>query len=140
MKNLSRCRAGSGVSLVEVLFAVGLLTVVLAALTTVFLGGLRLLRQAQEVATASSLARQEMEKIKERDYTGFPSTAVVYDGRAGDAPSGGFPPAPYPRQDLGKQYFLVVRSNPIDDKLQKVAVEIHWDVSKVQSLETILHR
>ena len=115
------------------------MAVVIVALLTVFIGGLRMLSQAQDVAQAGSLVREQMEKIREGAYTYSPVN-VTFDGRTPDLAIGGFPPGPYPTQNRGKDYTMVVRVKTLDDKLNSVMVEAHWDTDKVQTLETVLHR
>ena len=117
------------------------MALVIVALLTVFIGGLRLLSQAQDVAQAGSLARTQVERIREGSYSyGYSPVNVTFDGRTPDATVGGFPPPPYPGQNQGKDYKVVVRVKTLDDKLNSIFVEVHWDNDKVQTLETIIHR
>ena len=107
-------------SLLEVILTVGLFALVVVGLLVVFEGGLKLLEQAEQAETASSIARQELEQIK------LGATVDgVFDGSIPTPPVSGFPPAPYPALTRNRPYSLIVRSTSTSSRLRRIDVEVH---------------
>ena len=100
-----------GFNLAEVLLAVFLITLALLAVVGVFTASLPFLSHNREAATASALARSLHEEMLARG--GLPTTPTLFRGSVPDPPVAGFPPAPYPRQQVeGRDYDFEVRVDP----------------------------
>lgn len=121
-----------GFSLLEVMLTVGLLALVVVGLLVVFEGGLKLLEQAEQTETASSIARQELEQIKlGATVDGF------FDGATPTPPINGFPPAPYPAVVRNRSYHLVVRATSTSSRLRRIDVEVHDGARTVITMSSV---
>lgn len=107
-------------------------------LTTLFLlltRSLVSMTRSEQVEQATSIARREIERIKERQ---FPLREGLYDGRIPHARNDGFPPAPYPRTSRGKDYYVVVESKALDERLIHVKVSIYDNDRMLSELVAVL--
>jgi prepilin-type N-terminal cleavage/methylation domain-containing protein len=71
--NLSRVDNNSGFSMLEILLAVAILTIGMMATTTLALGVINGNSVSKKVTTASVLAQDKIESIREVGYRGLPS-------------------------------------------------------------------
>ncbi len=99
----------NGLTLGEVIVALGLLAIVTLSLLAAFTSGVRMMSQSTDLSMATDCARDFMETVKSE---GYDLTAVgKFDGRlptASDSATG-FPPNPYPVATRNDQnYSLVV--------------------------------
>jgi type II secretory pathway pseudopilin PulG len=122
-------RALKAFSLVELMIGMALITLALLAMIGVFFSGLRLMTQGESLTAATETGRALLEQVKVSGYDAIPAAAADFDARRNDAPLGGFPPAPYPR-DAANQYPIRVRVNPLREDLKVVAVEVYFDPSR----------
>lgn len=139
-----------GYSLMELVLALGVVTVAVLALITVFISGLELSARSRDLATATELARAVMERTKLNLRTaGFayvPAGSYTFDGRAPaprvGAPPLDFPPDPYPGvPNLNGQRYsvLVTGSEPNPGKLKEMRVEVLFGPSSRVVVETRFH-
>ncbi|MBI3926356.1 MAG: hypothetical protein HY319_12515 [Armatimonadetes bacterium] len=137
-----RWRPGAGLTLLETLLAIGILAVVSLAVVAVFVGGLRLLARSSEIATATEIARDFLERTKLTGYGALPPGTNRFDGSVPDpASASGFPQGPYPKfPSGGREYTLVVSSQPVpgSSSLMSVQVEVRWDEVSFVRMETYL--
>lgn len=124
-------RPQKGVTLIEVMLALGILAVALLSLIAVFTSGLKLARASDQVTTASTVGQEFLELVKGKGYT---QTAVgTYDGRVSTPQdtATGFPFAPYPsvKRESG-DYTLVVDCQDVTSTIRGVKVEVYWDTQK----------
>jgi type II secretory pathway pseudopilin PulG len=121
----------------EVILCLGLFAIVIVALFTVILGGLRMQTKAEVVELASSVARQQIEAIKND-----PMAVVegLYDGRIPTAPVEEFPPPPYPTVERGRDFWTLVEVSPSDNRLWYVRVRVFSSEGEETSMETLLKR
>ena len=124
-----------GLSLLEVIFSIGLVAIVLVALLTVMIGGLKLIEQSERVEVGTGLAREQVEQIKSYLYSPVDG---VFDGNTPTPTVNGFPPGPYPKAIKNRDYFLVVRVTSLDERLRRVDVEVQSDKQKVVTLSTVI--
>ena len=131
-----------GLTLIEVVLSLGILSVVLLSLLAVFTSGLKLARSSDQATVATTVGQEFMELVRAR---GFGSTAVgVYDGRLNDPPdpSTGFPFTPYPAIAIDHEtYTLVVTCEDVSPTLRSVKVDVYWDLVREGKLTfyTIVH-
>ncbi|MBI3924632.1 MAG: hypothetical protein HY319_03755 [Armatimonadetes bacterium] len=132
-----RLRLRQGVTLMEILIAIGIVAIAILALVAVFISGTKLVAQSQEVATGTQVARAELERIRDSGYDRVPDTDLTFDGRIPDATVSGFPPLPYPSSPEG--YQVVVTVSQRGYYLKSVTVEAHWGSDQRVVLQTYLH-
>ncbi len=113
----------SGLTLIETLVALA----VLGIIAVLFLNGLAIISKstfiADEQATAESLARSQIEWIKNADY--------VYDATE-------YPPATIPDGKDYIDYLAVITAEPLrnpDDGIQKITVTVKRSDTEVTKLE-----
>lgn len=113
------------------MIAVAITSVALLTMIGVYTSGARLMARARDISSATQVARQVLETVKEGGYHAIPTGQVSYDGRSPDPidPILGFPPAPYPATKFNRcELFLVVRCQPVDTRpLKAVTVEVYYD-------------
>lgn len=115
----------------------GVLAVAMLTLMLLFGRGLQLSSQAEERTRAAEIAREFLEAVKAQGGYRQVVPDAVYDGRAGDPPSGDFPPPPYPKVTLeGHDYHLVVRTANESLRVRALAVEVWWKEGGRVILET----
>ena len=132
-----------GLTVLETLIAVGLLSVALLSLLLVFTQGMRWLRQSSQVTGATDVAREFLERVRANGYDQV--VVGTYDGRLPvptppDATMG-FPPGPYPQGIRNKErYTLVVRADAtgLPPNTVAVKVDVYWNDQGKISLETYL--
>lgn len=127
-----------GLTLLETVLALGLLPVLVLSLFFLFGRVLRLQAQSDDLGRAGEGARSLMEEIRALPYARLPATAS-FDGAAHQpANAQGFPPAPYPSQEIdGRLYAYRVRVDP-DGNGRAVRVEAVWPPNHKVVLETRL--
>lgn len=125
--------AERGLSLAEVMLALGLAAATLLVMMITFTGGLRLLSHSEDTAEAAGVARQIMERILARDYL-FRGTDVTFDG--GPAVRG-FPPSPYPQITLRHTYKIKVTLTHLDAFRNHVQVDLSWPPNHSLHVEAI---
>ena len=106
-----------GYTLIEVLVALGLLGVFAAVFLTGIATSSKAILIADERTTAESLARSQMEYVKELDYNG----ATLYD------------PAPIPAEHVG--FSATIDAVELAAGLQKITVTIDYYGEVVITLE-----
>lgn len=126
-----------GLSLAEVIIAIGLLAVAIVSLVAMFSRGMIQLGHSKQVSQATDAAQTCLETIK----AGGPGFVALgtFDGRQDDpANADGFPPAPYPKTAEG--YPLVVRASQTGTPAGTVAVsvEVFYESGQKVYLETYL--
>lgn len=130
-----------GLTLLETLIAMVVLTVAILGLAGVFISGLRLVDASANLTGATNVAREFLETVKERGYS---STSVgTFDGRTPDPANTTttFPPAPYPTTSVGRQTFtLVVRCLEFSPTIRSVQVDVYWDQDSKASFATMVHQ
>lgn len=125
-------------SLLEVMLALAVLAILLVSLVLVLTGGLRLISQADRSDQANALALHMMERIKERSVIPVEGD---FDGRASPTPQVlGFPPTPYPKAELERNFEFVVRVAAHSERLWHVKVEVYEDESRAASMEGFVLR
>jgi hypothetical protein len=118
----------------------------LIALIGVITFGLQMLLRSKEMATATEVGREVMERIKVNVRTlglGYlPVGSYVFDGRI-PAPASGaplFPPGPYPVANAnGGTYPVVVSGQEIGPRLKAVTVEVYYSATGKILLNTRMH-
>lgn len=134
-------RRGRGLTVTEVVIALGILAVAILAIVAAFLGALELNSRSLEMSVATQVGRDFLEQAKENGYDKVPEGTFTYQGANNDPPTAdGFPPAPYPRvQANGRDYTLLVRVSTKGATLKVVAVEVSWGKQGRVILETYLY-
>lgn len=117
-------------SLLEVLIAIAVMTMAVLSVVALFTSGLRMKTKLSQVALATEIARETMERIKSQGFTTLPPVGSTFDGSLPTPQTlSGFPPAPYPtiRRD-GRDYFVVVAVSEVTGRprLRTVDVEVRW--------------
>ena len=139
-----------GLTLSEIIVALGLITTAALALIAAFLGGYRMMTQSTNLSMATEVGRELLETIKSNGYestmTGdfdgrIPDPATVVPVVAGVPPYPDFPPAPYPTgvRD-GQEYRIELLSTQHSDTTRLLRVLVHWGEGHHTSLATIIHK
>ena len=129
-----------GLSLAELLLAVGFLAAILIMMVAVMGNGLRWQANSRSYSLAYSAGRDLLERIREAGAAQLPAPQV-FDGRIGQAAVGtpAFPPAPYPALKTDHETFsYVVTVAQVQPGLSSVKVETYWDSRHKVTLETYL--
>jgi type II secretory pathway pseudopilin PulG len=129
-------------TLLEVMLAMGIISVAFLSMILVFTNGLKLMGQSTQFTEATEVARSFLEVTRRKGYATV--TPGVYDGRpATPTPvSGtGFPFAPYPRATANKgEYTLLVEAVQVPappPNVRSVKVTVFWNANRSQtSLQT----
>lgn len=134
----------------ELMIALGLVTVAVLSLITVFISGLQMSARSRDLATATELARAVLERTKlnmrQGGFGAVPNGSYTFDGRVPDARVGAapldFPPDPYPgvANLNGRSYAIrVTGDEPNPGKLKEMRVEVLFGDRSRVVLETRLH-
>jgi type II secretory pathway pseudopilin PulG len=132
----------------EIVIALGILSIVALALIITMISGIRASAQARRVSQGTHLAHQCMERIRTNLKVGgssyLPAGTYKFDGQLPDPPVGTapltFPPSPYPTYQLDQQdYRVVIYGSELSPKLRQVSVEVLWGPSGHAALETHFH-
>ncbi len=134
-------RLRRGLTLLEIILAIGIVAVAILAMILVFTKGLRLVSQSSQVTGATQVARQMLEVVKERGYAQI--TTGNYDGTVPDLPNGttGFPPLPYPSVVLNKiEYTISVEATTagMPANLIAVKVDVFWNARSKVTMQTYI--
>ncbi len=124
-------KAKRGVSLIEVMLALGLITTAALAIMSVYAMGLQQSVKAEKVLKATEIAREVMENVRELGYDEIPDTDTVFDARKGDSAVGSFPPSPYPRRG---EHEIEVLVETVAPGLKSVCVRAYYDKGPGQSV------
>lgn len=113
--------------------------VAILTLLAVLIGGLRLLEKSEETTEATSVAREQMERIKAGSYPHALGNEV-FDGRVPDATVEEFPPAPYPKRQGKFTYYTRVAVRPLDAVRFDVVVQVYWNQKSSLEMECVVTR
>jgi prepilin-type N-terminal cleavage/methylation domain-containing protein len=133
-----------GFSLLEVMLAIALMGIVAVAFLGALATGSKAIFIADERATAESLARTEMEYVRNQDYSGAP---WAYDLPSGTPPAD--PPTWWDEDnphtlpegyngytvDVSAVPLHVIGGYPVDDGIQKIIVVITHQDKEIFTLE-----
>lgn len=127
-----------GLSLIEVILALGLLPVLVLSLFFLFTRGLKLQRQADDLTRASEVGRRMLEATRTFPYANIPVN-TSFDGRNGQPrDANGFPPVPYPAYSLDQQTYRLRVETADDGGARAIKVEVFWPGNHRLVLETRL--
>ena len=128
-----------GYSLLEILFAVGLLSFALLTMIGVYASGFKLLANGRDLTAATDVARGALTALQEVRFSDLPDAATTYDGRAAGAAPQDFPPAPWPSTTVNHRKFaLVVAVRPRTPTLKELTVSVYWGPSGRVTLQTLV--
>lgn len=131
-----------GLSLVEVVVAIGVLAMSVLALMGVLTGIFKLSAQTDESAVAMRGAQELLDRLR-TDSMELPSLAVSFDGAANEPKLQGFPPDPYPKQQIeGQEFAYRVEWEPVPGKvdLYLVHIGVHWGKNHQVKLDSYVFR
>jgi type II secretory pathway pseudopilin PulG len=130
-------RSNKGVTLAELVVAMGIVSVALLAIMGVLIQSTGALNSDRKISTASQLARQVMEAVRAGGHLTIPEGTVTFDGRADHPKVNDFPPDPYPgvKVDEG-EFHISVTAERKPPNLKSVTVEVYWDVDKKVALQS----
>lgn len=134
-------RPACGLTLVEVLVALSLITIAVLALMAIFLAGTRMMRQATDVTMATDVGREFLETVKYDGY--YKLSTGHYDGRVPDPQDATtqFPRGPYPSIKRGSQeYFLLVDVTDESAQNRLVKVQVYWADTHHITLATMVRQ
>ncbi len=128
----------AGVTLAEIILAIGLLSVAVLGLLGVFVSQMALSGKSSQMSTADRLGHSLLEKSRRRGYNEI--SAGSFSGSLPDPVSAsGFPPWPYPKQTVNNRAFVLnVTAALVQPGLMGIQVDVHWDGGKT-SLKTYVH-
>lgn len=128
-----------GLTVAEVLLALGLFTIVVLGFSVVILSGMRLNLQGDKMSQGTQIARSVMENAKKKGYANI--ATGLFDGRLATptAPdvATGFPPSPYPKQG---DYQVVVQVSDISPSSRSVKVDVYWSAVSKVTLYSMVHQ
>lgn len=136
--------ARRGLTLAEILIAIGLFAAVTLALGSLVISGLKLNRQGGEMSLATEFGREFLETVKQRGYPMISNG--TFDGRlATPTPpvvATGFPPAPYPFpiSPSNSKYRLVVVAGDFSPGVKSVQVDVWYAARSKIRLYTLVHQ
>ena len=122
-----------GLSLLEILFALVLVTVAVLAVVSVYIGGMRLSAKGERLFIASETGKAVLERIREAGFSEIPDGTRTFDGRSNDPQLGDFPPPPYPAQG---DYPILVETHLQEANLKSVTVRVFYDKDNSVVLQT----
>jgi hypothetical protein len=125
----------------EVIMALGILATAILAIVAGFLGALELNSRSVEMAVATQVGRDFLERVKEQGYDRVPEGTFTFRGASNDPRTAlGFPPDPYPRVTANERdHCLLVRVGTKGATLKVVSVEVTWGTKGRIILETYLY-
>ncbi|MBI3924008.1 MAG: hypothetical protein HY319_00555 [Armatimonadetes bacterium] len=130
-----------GLTLLEIMIALGITSFTLLTMIGVYASGLHLMARSKGITTGTELGREVLEMAREQGFTSVPAEEVTYDGRVPDPGHAflGFPPEPYPAATVdGKTYPMVVKVSPVSDQLKSITVQVYYDGGSKVTLQTLL--
>ena len=120
----------SGLTLAEVIIAVGLIGFVTLGLIGTIVGGLKLMSRSETRTAASNLGAGVIEAISDNGgFHSIPDSILTFDGKTPDPQIDEFPPAPYPGDD---RFTTTVRCRVVTPKTRAVQVEVSWRQGSIQ--------
>lgn len=126
-----------GVSLLEVLLALGIFSVALLGIMGVYAIGMKQSVVAEQSFRATEMGSEILERVGELGFDDLPDTNVEFDSRRGDLAVDGFPPAPYPtRNNLQAQVYV----DQMGPTLKSVCVRVHYQSGKSVGFQTYFRR
>lgn len=134
-------RGTRGLTLAELILALGILSVVALSLLAAFLAGTQLLSESNNITAATEVGREFLEQVR---ADGYEATAVGrFDGRIPNPRDGAtqFPPSPYPMaisNDI--RYTLLVSCEQYSPTTRLVRVESIWGADRRINLTTMVHQ
>lgn len=128
-------------TLAEVILALGILTSAILAIVAAFIGALELNSRSVEIAVATQVGRDFLERVKEQGYDVVPEGTFVFSGSDNNPRTAqGFPPDPYPSiRANDRDHTLLVRVGTKGATLKVVTVEVSWGNKGQVVLETYLY-
>lgn len=126
-----------GLTLLEVMLAIGVVAVAILGLLGLFGSGLRLLRNSNQMSQANEIANEVLEESRS---LGDIPVGVSFDGAANQPPDAatGFPPAPYPSLSVDGQRYDIKVTTAADPAGVAVLVEVAWAAQSRVRLESLL--
>lgn len=130
-----------GFSLIEILWAVAILSILIVTVTGIFTGLLLSSKKNNKLVTATGLAEKQLEYIKLLSSTDIPINSV-YDGsvQVGDNIHDDVYFPPYPPQPAflrefveGIMYYYKIETSYVPDtgdKVINIKVTVYWDVNQ----------
>ena len=123
-----------GLSLIEVLVAMGLVASAVLALVSVYLGGIKLSRKSEKILLATETAKAMLEVVREKGFDAIPAETKIFRGQENDPRTEqGFPPDPYPAEG---DFFITVETRERESNLRSVTVKVIYDGKSSVSLQT----
>jgi len=124
-----------GLSLMEVMIALGIVAFALVTMIGVYISSIRLMTRGEEMTKASEIAQTSLEQAKLLGYGNVPEVETTFDGRVPNPQVAGFPPPPYPALD---NYDIVFKTDKLEDGLKSVTVKVFYDKRSHVTLQTYL--
>jgi type II secretory pathway pseudopilin PulG len=122
LKGVADCQA-VGISLLEVMLALALVTAAVLAILSVYATGLRQSAESERMLKATEMARELMEGVLQSGFEALPDSQTTFDGRVPDPPADGIPPPPYPKRDDLEALVIV---DQVEPQLKSVYVKIFY--------------
>jgi hypothetical protein len=119
------------------MMVLGLLAIVMTGLFILMAHSLFALSHAEQHQQAVSAGRYLIESMKERDVS---FQIGVFDGRIPTDTIDGFPPPPYPSVVHGREYWFVVETTEVSDRLLGMVVKVVDEDRVVTQIETVLKK
>lgn len=130
-----------GLSLAEVILALGLISIAGLALIATFLSGTRMMDQSTDLSMATDVGREFLETVRAQ---GYEQTVVgVFDGSLPTPPDAttAFPSAPYPTTVRDQEEFTVtVDCSQYSPSTRLLKVTVSWEGKHRTTLAAMIHR
>lgn len=125
-----------GLTLMEILIALGLVAFALLTMVGVCIRGTHLMTRGERITIATDVGREVLESLKQQGYAALPAADSLFDGRVPDpADASGFPGPPYPSS---RSCNLVIRTEKLDTELKSVTVTVYYDGTSHVEFQTYL--
>lgn len=131
-------RSAAGLTLAELMVAIGIVSFSLLTLMGVLTYSLGAVDGDRQLSTASNLAREVMESVRSDGFTSIPAGTLTFDGRVPDPKAGDFPPAPYPLVVNEEGDYEVVVSVAPKGVLKSVTVDVYYQTERKVTLQCYL--
>lgn len=139
---MDRQLANRGLTTIETLVAIGIVSITLLAIMALFTASFRSVNQTSELTNGVEIARELIESVKVLGREAPPPVDGIYKGSIPTPQEeSGFPPAPYPEVERGGVRYtlqVTVAPAPGTTRAKAITVEVTWKDGGRTELQTFL--
>lgn len=121
MKNNTK---NKGFTILEVIIALGILSVSLLVIINLFPKGIKMTRESKEISVATNLAKERIEELISESYENIPTGTIDVKARLDNNPQNQF--YIYQREALAEYVDSDLATSVSDTGLKKITVSVYW--------------